>query len=352
MKPLLHPKRLLLLVLAGIFLGVVLMQLLGWLLFSKGLVTIVISENILGKHPVVVSATTTPPLATVKPIDRTRPIAVMIDNHPGALPQSGINQAAAVWEAPVEGALTRLMAIFRGGNVPEIGPVRSARPYFLDWAAGSDAVYAHVGGSDEALTNLGGKFNGLDDANEFKNGSYFWRDSSRSAPHNAYTSTNKMRALISKKGWRPETDRPDLSERGIAKPEGAGAETIKIRHSAGGMATTWKWDAESESYLKSIGGQTIAGREGEIISASTIVALELKQKKIADPYGKGLIGIETIGQGPATVFRDGVKIVGKWHKASVKSALTIKDANGRPIPFRDGLVWYEVVLTNNGGTIN
>jgi hypothetical protein len=275
----------------------------------------------------------------------------MIDNHPDALPQSGLNQAAAIYESPVEGSLTRLMAVFRSGDVPEIGPVRSARPYFLDWAAGLDAVYTHFGGSDEALADLKAKTDGLDDADGMKLGDTFWRDNSRVAPHNAYTSTAKLRALIAQRGWRPETSRPDLGERGVAKPDGMPATTIKIRHSAGGFLTTWSWDEKSGVYLRSVDGQKTRVRSGESFGAPTVVTLELKQKKIVDPHGKGLIGIETIGSGPATVYRDGVKIAATWSKPTAKAALTVKGADGQPVPLSDGLVWYEVVLTNTGGTI-
>jgi hypothetical protein len=243
------------------------------------------------------------------------------------------------------------MVVFRSGDVPEIGPVRSARPYFLDWAAGLDAVYTHFGGSDEALSDLKAKTDGLDDADGMTLGATFWRDNSRVAPHNAYTSTAKLRALIDKKGWRPETDRPDLSERGVAKPDGQAATTIKVRHSAGGALTTWSWDAQTDSYFRSVDGRKTQVRSGETFSAPTVVTIELKKKPIADPYGKGLIGIETIGKGPATVYRDGVKIPGQWFKPNAKAALSIKDLNNQLIPLSDGLVWYEVVLTNNNGTI-
>lgn len=292
----------------------------------------------------------TPKAPVVKPIDRARPLAVMIDNHPDALPQSGVDQASVVWEATVEGGLTRLMAVFRSGDVPEIGPVRSARPYFLDWAAGLDAVYAHVGGSDEAIFNLATKQQGLDDANEFKNGASFWRDNSRSAPHNAYTSTTKLRALIGQKGWRAETDRPDLTERGLAKPDGDAAATLKIQHSGGGNITTWTWDAASGTYLRSVSGRAVTSRDGARIGVANIVVVELKKKPIADPYKKGLIGIETVGAGPAAVYRSGVKLAAKWVKSSATTSLRIVDAAGKDIPLSDGLTWYEVVLTNAGGT--
>ena len=76
-----------------------------------------------------------------------RPIAVMIDNHSGAWPQAGLQQAYMVYEIIVEGGETRLMALFKGADVEKIGPVRSARHYFIDYAMENDAIYTHFGQS-------------------------------------------------------------------------------------------------------------------------------------------------------------------------------------------------------------
>ena len=143
--------------------------------------------------------------------------AATIDNITVARPQSGISKASLVYEAPVEAGITRFLAIYpEGEDVERIGPVRSARPYFLDWAAEFDALFVHVGGSPEALEKL--RAYDMRDLNEFFNGAYFWRDRSRSAPHNTYTSTEKLIAADRKRfadrkppevaGWRFKDDAP------------------------------------------------------------------------------------------------------------------------------------------------
>ena len=83
-----------------------------------------------------------------------RPIAVMIDNHNGAWPQAGLNQAYMVYEIIVEGGETRLMAVFKGVDLEKIGPVRSARHYFLDYAMENDAIYVHFGQSPQAESDM------------------------------------------------------------------------------------------------------------------------------------------------------------------------------------------------------
>ena len=83
-----------------------------------------------------------------------RPIAVMIDNHKGAWPQVGLNDAYIVYEIIVEGGETRLMPVFKGKDLEKIGPVRSARHYFIDYALENDAIYVHFGSSPQALSDI------------------------------------------------------------------------------------------------------------------------------------------------------------------------------------------------------
>ena len=117
-----------------------------------------------------------------------RPIAVMIDNHKQAWPQAGLNKAYLVYEAIVEGGETRLMALFKGVTVDKIGPVRSSRHYFLDYAMENDAIYAHYGWSPQAESDIKQyKINNLNGITESEK--TFWRVRDKAAPHNAVTST-------------------------------------------------------------------------------------------------------------------------------------------------------------------
>ncbi len=132
----------------------------------------------------------------------TRPLAVVIENHPDARPQSGLYFADIVYETLAEGGITRLLAIFQTQTPKEIGPVRSARPYFNNIADQWHAAFAHVGGSELALSELDSDvYKNLTDINQFSFGDYFYRSKERVAPHNAYTTTELMRTLLTKKKW-------------------------------------------------------------------------------------------------------------------------------------------------------
>ena len=119
--------------------------------------------------------------------------SVMIDNHEEAWPPTGIDQAFLVIEAPVEAGISRMLAFFsEEQTVDQIGPIRSARPYYLGWAAELDAMYVHVGGSNAALDQIAS--GGIFDMNQYWWGEYFWRaNGNRYAPHNVFTSTESLR---------------------------------------------------------------------------------------------------------------------------------------------------------------
>ena len=129
-----------------------------------------------------------------------RPIAVMIDNHPKAWPQANLNKAYLVYEIIVEGGETRLMAVFKNQDLQEIGPVRSARHYFLDYALENDAIYVHHGWSPQAerdIPNLRVDYiNGIQESAKD-----FWREKSKSVPHNLFTSTESILTIAKRKGY-------------------------------------------------------------------------------------------------------------------------------------------------------
>ena len=103
-----------------------------------------------------------------------RPIAIMIDNHKGALPQAGLNDAYIVYEIIVEGGETRLMEVLKGKNLEKVGPIRSSRHYFLDYALENDAIYVHYGWSPQAKRDISKlKVNNINGITE--SATDFWR---------------------------------------------------------------------------------------------------------------------------------------------------------------------------------
>ncbi len=144
---------------------------------------------------------------SVSPQLASRPItAIMVENSPEARPQSGLVDAGVVYEAIAEGGITRFVTFFQEAQPEVVGPVRSLRPYYIDWVRQFDAAVAHVGGSTQALRQV--KAFGVKDLDEFANAGAYWRDSARYAPHNAYTSTENLDKLIKQKGFTDSDIKP------------------------------------------------------------------------------------------------------------------------------------------------
>lgn len=123
------------------------------------------------------------------------PFMCIVENSRDARPQSGLSEADIIYETMAEGGIPRFLAIFNEKSPQAIGPVRSVRPYFINISREYSLPFAHCGGSQEALSTISND-NSLNSINEIKNGSAFWRDNSRKAPHNLYTSADNIRNFI------------------------------------------------------------------------------------------------------------------------------------------------------------
>ncbi len=333
---------------AGILI-LIAIQAVSALFMKEGVFTAAYHRVVAVKKAPTLSASATPEIVPEE--DRSRRFAVMIDNHPNALPQSGLDKAAIIWEALVEGGLTRYMAVFASSSdVPEIGPVRSARPYFLDWAKEFDAAYVHVGGSDEALKLLAGPAN-LDNVDEFAYGSTFWRDAARSAPHNAYTSIPKLKALAEKKIWHLDSKTADTTLRSDAVSAGPAATTIDVSYARGGQQAEFRYDAATKTYRRYVNDRLVKTRDNAPLAPATLVEIELDSTPGKDPFDKGLQAMKTASGGKAVVFRNGVAIEGTWKKSAADAPMVIADAEGKKIAFAFGQVWYSVVAPNRGGSV-
>jgi len=277
------------------------------------------------------------------PLDAPEPsryFAATIDNLSVARPQAGLSKASLVYEAPVEGGITRFLAIFpEGETVDRIGPVRSARPYFLDWAAEFDALFVHVGGSPEALDKL--RTYDMRDLNEFFAGAYFWRDRSRSAPHNTYTSLENLTKADDKRfsdrkapevaGWRFKDDALEAERPTEAK--------VAIDYGDPRMNVLWTYDAGANAYLRSQGGRT-KDADGAAILAKNIV-VQYTKVSVIDDVGRRKIA--TVGEGDALIALDGIAVRGTWRKDERTSRTRFYDASGNQIRFNAGQTWVEVV---------
>lgn len=279
---------------------------------------------------------------------RPRIVTVMIENHTDARPQSGLVDASVVYEAPVESNYSRFLAIYpKTAEVEKLGPVRSARPYFLDWVSEyGDAMYMHVGGSNEALEKIG-QYQ-MFDMNEFFRGWYFWRSKDRYAPHNTYTSSDMWNKAFEEypreeimpavDAWKFEKSEPCL-ENCITQ--------ITATFFAPTYEAVWKYSTSTEKYDRYQMGRPHVDQDGRTITADTIIVQRVKTQ-VLDSVGR--IAMDTVGSGEAIVFRDGKKITGTWKKESRTARTSWFDAEGNDIPLKAGTIWVEVV--NDRGSVS
>ena len=265
-----------------------------------------------------------------------RPVtAVMIENSPDARPQSGLKQADTVVEAVAEGGVTRFMAAYLESTPDYIGPIRSARPYYVDYALAFDASYAHVGGSPEALSDI--KTLGVKDLDQFFNPDAYFRINTRYAPHNMYSDFTKLDALNQSKGYTSSNFTP--FERKIDVAQTPTANNISLSLSGATYDPTFTYDAATNSYIRSQAGNTHNDfKSGEPINPKVIVALVLD--KSSDGYNTIY---QTSGSGTAYVFQDGIVSQGTWSKADRKASVKLTDKNGMPIKLNTGQTWITLI---------
>jgi len=263
---------------------------------------------------------------------------VMIENSIDARPQSGLSQAGVVFEALAEGGITRFMALYEEGQPTSIGPVRSARPYFIDWLLPFDAGYAHVGGSPAALSEI--QDLNVRDMNQFYNGSYYTRISSRQAPHNVYTSMAQLSALEQSKGWTTSNfvGFPRKSDSPSKQPT---ATTINMNPSNSQMAVNYTYDPTKNSYKRSeAGAPMIDANTGQQLEPKVVIAIIVPWTDGAlDSSGAYYTDYSDIGSGAVYVFQDGTVTQGTWTKSTQTSQIQFNNASGTPIKLNAGQTW-------------
>jgi hypothetical protein len=273
-----------------------------------------------------------------------RPIIVMIDNHPNAYPQTGLDHAAVVFEALAEFGVTRFMAVYAPGitpDAPQIGPIRSTRLYFAQWAMGFHALYAHAGGSPQGLELVESTDQLINlDALKKTTGSYFIRDNDHDAPHNLFSSSAELERAATALGIddlaqpdlgflfksdAPEAQRPAAQEIGyffIYREDDAG----------------WSYDPQTNGYLRLRRGKPARDAATNAqLWAKDVVVLEIKEAPLAgDP--KGRIEQTVVGEGRARVFMDGIEREVTWRKDAPEAQLRFFDGSDET-QLNAGPVW-------------
>ncbi len=267
-------------------------------------------------------------------------IGVMIENARDAWPLRGLSSASVVYEAPVESDIPRFFALYPvATEVLAVGPVRSARPYFVSWAKEyPGSVYAHVGGSPEALQLLENT-DELIDLNEMTRGWYFWRDEERSMPHNTYISSK----LWQKAAQTYEAEAPKEIGFVFERREPCQKRCTKeifIDWGASVYDVTWKYVTSSGKYVRVQGSGREAHHPEADLEAGTVI-IQTVPVAVLDAVGRK--GISTVGTGRAEIFAFGERIVGTWRKEAEGEPTVFEDAGGKIISLAPGPVWVEAV---------
>jgi hypothetical protein len=264
----------------------------------------------------------------------------MIENTTFARPQSGLKEAGVVYEAIAEAGITRFLAIYQEAKPANIGPVRSSRPYYVDWAHSFDAAYGHVGGSPDALNKI--KADGVKDLDQFFNPSYYHRISSREAPHNVYTDMGQLDTAKTAKGftsssftaWPRKADAP-------AKDTAVTARTVDIAISGPTYNTHYDYVPATNTYNRSEGGEGHMDAESkQPLSPKVVIGLVIPYSIESDGYHSNY---DLEGTGNMVVFQDGVATKGTWKRGAGNSQYEFSDEAGHPLKLDAGQTWLTAV---------
>jgi len=268
------------------------------------------------------------------------PYAVMFDNHSLARPQANLQNASVVYETLVEGSITRFMGIFDHGTQESIGPIRSARPYFTQWADAIDAAYAHAGGSPEALQKI--RQYEIKDVIE---GKFFWRDYAHESPHNLFTSSELLSRAVRDNKWVTPTtvsqwQFDDTPQKGTLAD--GGNINLHFSGNALGSLVRWEYVPNTKRYKRFQAG--VAHEDaatGAQITAKTIIAQVIPPIVSIGDHGRLTLNI--LGTGTAHIIFEGKRIEGTWKKELVSDRTMFYDESGEEIVFPRGNIFVEVI---------
>jgi hypothetical protein len=276
-------------------------------------------------------------------------VGVVVENlyDRAVRPQSGLSNARIVYETLVEGRITRFFALFLGtdsSNAKEIGPVRSARPYYVDIAKEYQAVFDHAGGSPEGMAQI--KKFGLRDMNAIGGASiYHWRDHSKSAPHNLYTSSEKLATFVRDKfgsdhstfqGWK--YTQPSALESRPQTPH-----FVHVNYSSAVYNPWFDYHRESNTYVRSHAGSDFVDKNNNEPVAVENVIIQFVPAEGYYPSGKGRLSINVTGEGKAIVARDGKAILATWKRKTLDDRTIYTDLTGHEMEFIPGKTWVVIV---------
>lgn len=307
--------------------------------------------------------------------EKRRPLGVMIENSVDARPQSGLQSADAVYEIVAEGGITRFLAVFYCQDAGQVGPVRSARTYFLDFISeyGNNPLYAHVGGANtpgpaNALGQIADYgWNFYNDLNQFSvpfpifkriesiNGKVVATEHTMFSNTTALWDFAREKRKLSDKdadgvSW-DETFVPYKFKDDAKTSDRPAAQKVSFEFWDGqkDFAVVWNYNKTNNSYTRKNGGiDHIDRNTKKVLTAKNVVILFMRESNANDGYENNahmLYG--TKGTGKALIYMDGEEITGRWRKSDREARTILTDNSGKEISLNRGLTWFEVVSTDN-----
>ena len=300
-------------------------------------------ENIEATYGTVVNPgeiTTLPEVKEKESPFGSRPLSIMVENSEGARPQSGLDKANIVYEVLAEGGITRFLAIYYDQDTEEVGPVRSARPYFVSKSLEHQAIYVHVGGSEEAYNFI--KEENIDDINEFVDFQPFWRAQDRMPPHNLYTSTTKLRKEANKLGYIEMIKKQEYQFEIDRNERLTGRETNSIVIPYNNTyKVSYRYQPNSTRYLRFMNDEPhIDARTKEQLAVDNII-IQFADTKIIDKEGR--LAVDFIGKGKGLLFFKGNSEEIIWEKQDLQSRTIFMYKEGNRIALTPGSVWIQIV---------
>lgn len=309
------------------------------------------NDDVVTGEPPVITEEITPEMEFYNTMQTdTRPIALMIDNDSkAARPQLGLESAYMVYEIIVEGGSTRFMALFKEHDLEKVGPVRSARHYFLDYALEHDAIYAHAGWSPQAIRDISGY--GVENINGILgvDGQIFWRDKTYDKTwHNLYTGLDKLHDMaVSTKKYSDTTDEKHL---GYYKEDTelvteSVSNSIRLPYSYM-YSVSYEYDPQNKVYKRFVDGLEHMSQTGECLNAKNIIIYKVTNYTLNDGEDKGRQDLKNVGSGTGYYITNGKVIDINWSKPSRNAKTVYTKTDGTNLVLNPGNTYIQIMPMN------
>lgn len=323
------------------------------------------------KEPEILEIVEEKKLTIINQDSNKRPIAVMIDNNIGDGLHAGLQESYINYEIIVEGGLTRIMAVYKDKDVSLIGPVRSSRHYFLDYALESDAIYAHYGWSEYAQNDI--RMLGVNNINGLYDDLPYWRDNKIAAPHNVFTTIEKLYSYAQVKNYsttsnnwnllnysvdeinlnlpqvetnKKHSDETQTTEQTI--PNLLIANSINIPYSYN-QSRSYLYDNISKKYFRSMNGRAHIDKTSmQQLNYKNIIIQKVNNRRL-DSYGRQ--DLDTVGQGQGFYITNGYALPINWTKTERNGKTKYTYNDGTEIKVNDGNTFIHIVPTSSNITI-